>query len=286
MRLFYKISYIVNFISAVFVLVYYNFIIISEITEVGDTLINPPHYTDKLNKPDPANNYPTYNQTQNNYSNEPPPIISQDTTNSTNKYSLNNTDTTNSTNNDSQNNTESADNRKINLNPKLRLFEDNGKINEINLKLNKFSEYVIDNNNHTNKNEVEHLLSELKENTNSNRSYDYSKNITLLASEKISFSADRSNKTDILINDKDSEINHEKKFTFTKERYRIFLQESNENKTNNSTIPICLQNFMDFRGCGEKILQDVLIIIAGLILIINGKNNFIFFFTKFNGFKK
>jgi hypothetical protein len=65
-----------------------------------------------------------------------------------------------------------------------------------------------------------------------------------------------------------------------KERLKLgyFLQTNNTKNPNGTTIPTCLIEFMDFHGCGAKILQDMLIIVGGLVLIVNSKNQTFYLF--------
>lgn len=55
----------------------------------------------------------------------------------------------------------------------------------------------------------------------------------------------------------------------------VFLQATNtttNNIGNNDTgLSTCLQELLNFYGCGEKIFQDILIIVGGIVLIVNCK---------------
>jgi len=78
-----------------------------------------------------------------------------------------------------------------------------------------------------------------------------------------------------LINDNDNKISNNYHFINKKALPGVFLQAtnttSNKNVNNDTGLSTCLQELLNFYGCGEKVFQDILIIVGGLVLIVNCK---------------
>lgn len=284
MRLFYKISYIVNLVSAVMVLVYYAFIILSRLT--GELSI-----TNKTNTTSTNTNVPVA-----------PNINTTINTNTTNNNTTTHTNTTIQTNSTTTNTTTQTTSNITNVNGTsttgklLRIIEeiDHDEINrnfilggnsEIRLMpemlaLEKiFVDYKNNAEDHERINENKNFSQKEQDkrinNVNSltNHTDDNNKNKA---------NSDIRNSSESLINNRafdDNKTLEENLFKKERPKFGYFLQAKNTTSANDTGtgISTCLQEFVDFQGCGKKILQEILIIVGGLVLIVNSK---LFIFIK------
>lgn len=274
MRLFYKISYIVNLISAILVLVFYAFIILTQITgSLNGQVTSNSTSTDStsINTPIPANTTTNSTTTSGNTMN-----INTSTT----------ANTTTSTNDSTKTNTTTSTDTTIK--GKMLRFIDDFIIqdNFHNKILNEFGNmsilYNLTKDGDVNFRKSIYIENQNDENNNNIKQTKQS----LLLNKSIDIPINSTNIQAFFIIKNDSEINRNgtnNKIEYAnndgyfkkreKPKFGYFLQTNTSasiNKTD-TTIPVCLQEFIDFQGCGKKILQDILIIIGGLVLIVNCK---------------